>query len=162
VESILRDDVYFLEPLRRWRDGRIVLLVDAAHATTPGVGQGAAQALEDAVVLASEISDGANWPAALIRYEATRRPRAALALKLLRRADGAAQLGVPLGAGSGTHSRGASRHAFNAVSWRHWFITICDEQLADRTATTSCPELWSGARALPPLGEQQSRPSSRI
>src|SRR5262249_39963094 len=46
--DILRDDVYYLEPLQRWSSGRIVLLGDAAHATTPGIGQGAAQAIEDA------------------------------------------------------------------------------------------------------------------
>jgi 2-polyprenyl-6-methoxyphenol hydroxylase-like FAD-dependent oxidoreductase len=39
----LRNDVFFLEPLPRWSHGKIVLLRDAAHATTPGVGQGAAQ-----------------------------------------------------------------------------------------------------------------------
>jgi 2-polyprenyl-6-methoxyphenol hydroxylase-like FAD-dependent oxidoreductase len=48
----LRNDVYFLDPLPRWSRGRIVLFGDAAHATTPGIGQGAAQAIEDAVVLA--------------------------------------------------------------------------------------------------------------
>jgi 2-polyprenyl-6-methoxyphenol hydroxylase-like FAD-dependent oxidoreductase len=43
--AILRNDVYFLDPPPRWSNGRIVLLGDAAHATTPGVGQGAAQAI---------------------------------------------------------------------------------------------------------------------
>jgi len=42
--AILRNDVYFLKPLPRWSEGRIVLLGAAAHATTPGIGQGAAQA----------------------------------------------------------------------------------------------------------------------
>jgi 2-polyprenyl-6-methoxyphenol hydroxylase-like FAD-dependent oxidoreductase len=94
---ILRNDVYFLEPLSRWSHGRIVLLGDAAHATTPGVGQGAAQALEDAVVLANEIADSDDLPAGLVRYESIRRPRAALALKLSRRVDAAAQLANPIG-----------------------------------------------------------------
>lgn len=43
--DILRNAVYYLEPLPRWSAGRVVLLGDAAHATTPGVGQGAAQAI---------------------------------------------------------------------------------------------------------------------
>jgi 2-polyprenyl-6-methoxyphenol hydroxylase-like FAD-dependent oxidoreductase len=94
--AVLRNDVYFLEALRRWGQGRVVLLGDAAHATTPGVGQGAAQAIEDAVVLADEIGDGDDLPGALSRYEAMRRPRAALTLKLSRRADAAAQLANPL------------------------------------------------------------------
>jgi 2-polyprenyl-6-methoxyphenol hydroxylase-like FAD-dependent oxidoreductase len=44
--AILRNDVYYLEPLPRWSEGRVVLVGDAAHATTPGGGQGAAQAIE--------------------------------------------------------------------------------------------------------------------
>jgi len=38
--AILRNDVYYLGPLPRWSEGRVVLVGDAAHATTPGVGQG--------------------------------------------------------------------------------------------------------------------------
>lgn len=57
AHTILRNDIYFLDPLPRWSTRRIVLLGDAAHATTPGVGQGAAQALEDAVALADTLSN---------------------------------------------------------------------------------------------------------
>lgn len=95
--AILRNDVYFLDPLPRWSKGRIVLLGDAAHATTPGVGQGAAQAIEDAVVLASELARQDRLANALAGYETIRRPRAELTLKLSRRADRAAQLSSPLG-----------------------------------------------------------------
>ena len=94
--AILQNDVHFLEPLPRWSEGRIVLLGDAAHATTPGIGQGAAQAIEDAVVLADELRQDHRIRDALRRYEAVRRPRAELTLKLSRRADGAAQLTNPL------------------------------------------------------------------
>ena len=41
-----------LKPLRRWHDRNICLIGDAAHATTPNMGQGACQAIEDARVLA--------------------------------------------------------------------------------------------------------------
>src|SRR5262249_34898010 len=95
--TILRNDVYFLDPLPRWSQGRVVLLGDAAHATTPGVGQGAAQAIEDAVVLADELARREQLADALVGYEATRRPRAELTLKLSRRADRAGQLSSPLG-----------------------------------------------------------------
>ncbi|MFI9559991.1 FAD-dependent monooxygenase [Nonomuraea endophytica] len=51
--AILRNDVYYLAaPLPRLHQGRVALLGDAAHPMTPNLGQGACQAVEDAVVLA--------------------------------------------------------------------------------------------------------------
>jgi 2-polyprenyl-6-methoxyphenol hydroxylase-like FAD-dependent oxidoreductase len=96
-DRILRNDVYDLPRLARWSSGRIVLLGDAAHAATPGVGQGAAQALEDAVVLSGLLAQGADVERALNDYEARRRPRVELVQKMSRRADKAAQLASPLG-----------------------------------------------------------------
>jgi 2-polyprenyl-6-methoxyphenol hydroxylase-like FAD-dependent oxidoreductase len=95
-DAILRNDVYYLDPLRRWHAGRLVLVGDAAHATTPGVGQGAAQAIEDAVVLADRLAHGDELQAALADYETIRRPRAELVLKTSRRVNRAAQLASPL------------------------------------------------------------------
>jgi 2-polyprenyl-6-methoxyphenol hydroxylase-like FAD-dependent oxidoreductase len=95
--AILRNDVYYLDQLARWSDGRVVLVGDAAHATTPGVGQGAALAIEDAVVLADRLAGSDDLSAALAEYEAIRRPRADAVLRLSRRADKAAQLASPLG-----------------------------------------------------------------
>jgi 2-polyprenyl-6-methoxyphenol hydroxylase-like FAD-dependent oxidoreductase len=90
--AILRNDVHYLEPLPRWSEGRVVVIGDAAHATTPGIGQGAAQAIEDAVVLADRLAPSGDLATALGEYEAIRRPRAEAVLKLSRRADKAAQL----------------------------------------------------------------------
>jgi 2-polyprenyl-6-methoxyphenol hydroxylase-like FAD-dependent oxidoreductase len=95
--AILRNDVYYLGPLPRWSNGRVVLVGDAAHATTPGVGQGAAQAIEDAVVLADRLAGSDEHTVALGEYEAIRRPRADAVLKMSRRVDKAAQLANPLG-----------------------------------------------------------------
>jgi 2-polyprenyl-6-methoxyphenol hydroxylase-like FAD-dependent oxidoreductase len=95
--AILRNDVYYLDSLPSWSSGRVVLVGDAAHATTPGVGQGAAQAIEDAVVLAERLADGGDLATALGEYEQIRRPRAEAVLKMSRRADKAAQLASPLG-----------------------------------------------------------------
>ena len=39
-----------------WHRGRVVLIGDAAHATSPHVGQGGAMAIEDAIVLAEEVT----------------------------------------------------------------------------------------------------------
>ncbi|MBX9775604.1 MAG: FAD-dependent monooxygenase [Xanthobacteraceae bacterium] len=66
------------DPLPTWRQGRVVLLGDACHPMTPYMAQGAASALEDAVVLARCLErvreDGIDR--ALSSYEATRKPRA--------------------------------------------------------------------------------------
>jgi 2-polyprenyl-6-methoxyphenol hydroxylase-like FAD-dependent oxidoreductase len=71
------------------------LVGDAAHAATPGVGQGAAQAMEDAVVLADRLVGGGDLISALVEYEGIRRAEAVL--RMSRRADKAAQLENALG-----------------------------------------------------------------
>ena len=43
-----------------WHNGRVVLLGDAVHATTPHLGQGAGMAIEDSLVLADELSRHEN------------------------------------------------------------------------------------------------------
>lgn len=65
-------------PLARWVQGRVALMGDAAHAMLPFFAQGAAQAIEDAAVLADALqgSTAAEAPAALLRYQARRLPRA--------------------------------------------------------------------------------------
>jgi 2-polyprenyl-6-methoxyphenol hydroxylase-like FAD-dependent oxidoreductase len=96
-EAILRNDVYYLDALPRWSDGRVVLLGDAAHTTTPGIGQGAAQAVADAVVLSRALDRGPELSRAFEAYEAERRPLTKTVLKLSRRADRAGQVANPLG-----------------------------------------------------------------
>ncbi|MGE7991355.1 FAD-dependent monooxygenase [Pseudomonas sp. NPDC089554] len=60
-----------------WSRGRIVLAGDSAHAMAPVWAQGAALGLEDALVLAQELSDTSDWIEAINKYEARRKPRAA-------------------------------------------------------------------------------------
>jgi salicylate hydroxylase len=78
ASSTKRWALYDRNPLQRWASGRIALLGDAAHAMLPFFAQGAAQALEDAFVLAGCLQGvrSADVPRALQRYEAIRRPRA--------------------------------------------------------------------------------------
>ncbi|MGV0780358.1 FAD-dependent monooxygenase [Mycolicibacterium sp. XJ775] len=52
MDSTFRWGIYDREPLARWSTDRITLLGDSAHAVTPHLGQGANQAIEDAMTLA--------------------------------------------------------------------------------------------------------------
>jgi 2-polyprenyl-6-methoxyphenol hydroxylase-like FAD-dependent oxidoreductase len=80
-DQLYRQDLYDRKPVERWRDGRVTLLGDAAHPTTPTLGQGAGMAIEDGVVLGRELSALASLSApgsvqaALDSYEHKRIPR---------------------------------------------------------------------------------------
>ncbi|MGK5639158.1 FAD-dependent monooxygenase [Streptomyces sp. URMC 126] len=74
--DVLHHDIHELvTPLPSFTAGRVALLGDAAHAMTPHLGQGACQALEDAVTLAAALAAGPSVESALARYDAERRPR---------------------------------------------------------------------------------------
>ncbi|MFO0599938.1 MAG: FAD-dependent monooxygenase [Myxococcaceae bacterium] len=76
-ERILRTDIADRAPVEQWTSRRVALLGDAAHPMTPNMGQGACQAIEDAVVLARCIGAAKHdVPAALASYQARRVPRA--------------------------------------------------------------------------------------
>lgn len=86
-DAVLHHDVHELAtPLPTYAAGRIALLGDAAHAMTPHLGQGACQALEDAVTLASALGVAPTVEAALVRYDAERRPRSQTVARDARRA----------------------------------------------------------------------------
>lgn len=76
-EAILYNDLCDLAPMQRWSAGRITLLGDAAHATTPNMGQGACMAIESAYVLAESLAKRRDLPGALLDYENARRARTA-------------------------------------------------------------------------------------
>jgi 2-polyprenyl-6-methoxyphenol hydroxylase-like FAD-dependent oxidoreductase len=72
----LRGDYLFdRDPLPEWGAGVVTLLGDAAHPMLPHTGQGAAQALEDAVALGLALRLNTDPPAALRRYERVRSAR---------------------------------------------------------------------------------------
>jgi 2-polyprenyl-6-methoxyphenol hydroxylase-like FAD-dependent oxidoreductase len=52
-EQLIWNDIIDIKPVKQFAFGRILLSGDAAHATTPNMGQGACQAIEDAIVLAN-------------------------------------------------------------------------------------------------------------
>ncbi|MBI2760686.1 MAG: FAD-dependent monooxygenase [Chloroflexi bacterium] len=78
--------LYDREPLPRWTNGRLTLLGDAAHPMLPHAGQGANQAIEDGVALATLLqhADGASAPRALLAYESVRRERTSLVQRYAR------------------------------------------------------------------------------
>ena len=71
--------LYDREPLRAWTNGRLTLLGDAAHPMLPHTGQGANQAIEDAITLGALLYDAtaSSAPRALQLYETLRRERCA-------------------------------------------------------------------------------------
>ncbi|MDQ4128840.1 MAG: FAD-dependent monooxygenase, partial [Actinomycetota bacterium] len=94
--AILRHDVYDREPVTRWGEGRVTLLGDAAHPMTPNLGQGACQAIEDAVVLARCLKEEDSVTAALRLYEARRVDRTAFVVRRARLVGRIGQLENPL------------------------------------------------------------------
>ena len=71
-DGILKNGARDFAPLRRWGDGMVTLLGDAAHPCTPNLGQGGCMALEDALVLAKCVDREASLHSALRRYESLR------------------------------------------------------------------------------------------
>jgi len=84
-----RLEINDLDPLEHIVKGRVVLLGDSAHASTPTLGQGGCQAMEDAEVLCRYlITTNLGVEDALKRYEAERKDRPSqLVLKARKRAD---------------------------------------------------------------------------
>ncbi|MBD0743183.1 FAD-dependent monooxygenase [Streptomyces sp. CBMA152] len=93
--AVLRHDVHSLSPLPTYVSGRVALIGDAAHAMTPNLGQGACQALEDAVELAAALDSSGGLGA----YDLARRPRTQMIARRADRIGTVAQLSSPLAAG---------------------------------------------------------------
>jgi 2-polyprenyl-6-methoxyphenol hydroxylase-like FAD-dependent oxidoreductase len=72
ASGINRTDIYVRPPLSSWGTGRVTLLGDAAHPMTNAMGQGANQAIEDAIVLANALAANGDAEASLRVYEQRR------------------------------------------------------------------------------------------
>lgn len=81
ILSVPAQDRAFLE---RWGSGPVTLLGDAAHPMLTSLGQGAAVAMEDAVVLAHQLADAADPVSGLRAYEDRRRERTRRMVKMSR------------------------------------------------------------------------------
>ena len=77
VKQTFRWALYDRDPSPNWTKGRLTLLGDAAHPMLPHLGQGANQAIEDGMALATILAraDVKSAPAALQAYEKLRRER---------------------------------------------------------------------------------------
>ncbi|MFK8031896.1 MAG: FAD-dependent oxidoreductase [Gammaproteobacteria bacterium] len=82
AEQITEDDDVVYKPLEwhfldhNWYTGRVVLIGDAAHGSTPHLGQGAGIAIEDSLVLAEELKNGSSVEEAFAAFQKRRFERA--------------------------------------------------------------------------------------
>ena len=97
--QINRDEEVVYRPLKwllvngDWHKGRVVLLGDAVHATTPHLGQGAGMAIEDAIVLGEELARASTPQQAFAAFRARRFERCRYIVENSR-AIGDSQLGL--------------------------------------------------------------------
>ncbi|EHU2110032.1 FAD-dependent urate hydroxylase HpxO [Acinetobacter baumannii] len=84
-----RVEIHDIEPFNQFYKGRVVILGDAAHSTTPDIGQGGCQAMEDAIYLARSLQiNTLGLEDALRRYQNKRNERAnELVLRARKRCD---------------------------------------------------------------------------
>ena len=83
--AVMVNDCYDRKPVKRWGEGPVSLLGDAAHPTTPNLGQGACQAIEDGWFIAKALGTGVKIEGALRAYETLRAPRTAWIVNQSRR-----------------------------------------------------------------------------
>ena len=84
TKSVLKTRALDREPNKTWGDGRMTLLGDAIHPTTPNLGQGGCLAIEDALVLARCFKKYGATEVALRNYERLRYKRTAAVTKYSR------------------------------------------------------------------------------
>ncbi|ULQ55193.1 FAD-dependent monooxygenase [Flavihumibacter rivuli] len=99
ANGIIWDDLYDLAPLEQYAFGHILLMGDAAHATTPNMGQGACMAIEDAVVLGECLKQHNNVAHAFNQFEKQRKERTQWVVKQSRSIGAMAQVENKLLAG---------------------------------------------------------------
>ena len=99
TEELRCDELADRDPLPHWSEGIVTLLGDAAHPLLPHTGQGAAQAIGDAVALGQVFGDGASVADALRSYERERRPKTAALVAQGRRTARIMRMTNPIACG---------------------------------------------------------------
>lgn len=75
ADKIIRNDISDLKRLKTWSKGRVCLLGDAGHATTPNMGQGGAQGIEDAYYISNILQQIPDYTKAFKVFEKERRQK---------------------------------------------------------------------------------------
>jgi 2-polyprenyl-6-methoxyphenol hydroxylase-like FAD-dependent oxidoreductase len=71
----MESDVLDLKPIDKWQSENVCLVGDSAHATTPNLGHGACQAIEEAYVLGKLLDSGLEIQNTFTEYENLRRKK---------------------------------------------------------------------------------------
>ena len=127
VEEPWRWALAEFETLPSWSRHRVTLLGDAGHPMLPFAAQGAAQALEDAWVLAACLSDAADVADALERYEQARKPRTRDVGEESRRRAALyhrRNLGAGIGALLGTAAAESAAGSTAALDWLYAYDAV--------------------------------------
>lgn len=114
-DDIFHDDLYDLKHLPTWHQGNVLLLGDAAHATTPNMGQGGCQAIEDAWYLAEYLEQYPKLADALAAYEKFRRPKVNFVVNTSFMLGRVSNMGGALG-----------------YRLRNWMMTLTPERMAEQ------------------------------
>jgi len=99
AERIIWNDIIDFPPIKRFAFDRVLLLGDAAHATTPNMGQGACQAIEGAVILGKTLAKISEPAEAFQAFERKRLKRTALIVNRSWTLGKLAQMDNPLAIG---------------------------------------------------------------
>jgi len=94
-DKVFNSEIFDLKPISSWFNNTVCLLGDAAHATTPNMGQGACQAIEDAYVISHYIS---KHPIniAFSKYERLRKSKAEMIVNLSWKLGALSQIQTPV------------------------------------------------------------------
>ena len=140
---------YDLPSVRHWHRDRLVIIGDAAHATSPSAGQGASMALEDAVILAQCVRDLPDPQTAFAAFEQRRRARVERIVAFGARSSNSKAAGpvgriirdalLPLILARLSRNDGA------ALNWIHghhidWDASVAPLPTASTSPTTSTPK----------------------
>ena len=91
-EKLIKNPICDIKPLNQFAFNKVLLIGDAAHATTPNLGQGACQAIEDVMVLHQEIASGKDVESAFKSFEKRRTEKARYIINTSRKLGSIAQI----------------------------------------------------------------------